>query len=219
MKTSIIYSQELWSDDEYFKLSLDAKLLYLFLISSPDRGYLNVFKWGKRFASAYTGLSESQVAVAVEALVDKNFVEVYENYICVKKSHVAKVGGPYGPANTERQLMALPEDVRLRFYPNNKVENIVATKPKKPGPPPETIKSIISKQHPKIQEALQEFVADRIERKRPPTTRAVKGWLNKLNSMYPNNHDKQAQSLYQSIERGWMGLFEVKGDDGGGEFL
>jgi hypothetical protein len=92
---------------------------------------------------------------------------------------------------------------------------VIAQKPKKvkTGPAPETIKEIISRQPEVLRTTLIDFVEDRKERKKPPTTRAVKGWVNKLEAMYPNDAKKQAESLQQSIDRGWMGLFPVKNDD------
>lgn len=215
MNTTILYTKEIWSDETLYRISLDGKLLYFYFLCGPDRGYLPVFKYRKRFAVAHTGLNETQIDVAIETLVEKGFIELYEDYICIKKVHIAPIGGPYGAINTARELKTIPVEVAQHFGLEHGAIIEVTAKPeptKKTGPRPETIAEIIKRQHPKLQEALKDFVADRIERKHPPTTRAVKGWLNKLHAMYPNDHDKQAASMYQSIDRGWSGLFEVKED-------
>lgn len=215
MNTSILYTKEIWSDETLYRVSLDGKLLYFYFLCGPDKGYLPVFKYRKRFAVANTGLNDTQVDVALEALVEKGLIEVYEEYICIKKAHLAAVGGPYGAINTARELKTIPADVAKHFglEQGDIIEVKAKQEPvKKTGPRPETIPEIIKRQHPKLQEAIRDFVADRIERKHPPTTRAVKGWLNKLHAMYPNDHDRQAQVLYQSIDRGWTGLFELKDD-------
>lgn len=214
MKTSIIYTKEIWSDDDFYKLHLDSKFLYWFILSSPDRGYITVYKWRNRFASMYTGILESQLESALEELSKKGFIEIYEGYICIKKLHVARIGGPYGAINANRELETIPVEVRRHFNIDDRIviEKVVKKPNKKTGPPPETIKEIIARQPEALREALTNFVEDRKERKRPPTTRAVKGWISKLEKMYPNNPEKQSESLQQSIERGWMGIFEVKDD-------
>jgi hypothetical protein len=60
---------------------------------------------------------------------------------------------------------------------------------------------------------------DRMERKKPATSGAVKRWVNKLNSMYPNDIARQVASIEQSIERGWSGMYEVKEDKKESAFL
>ena len=212
MTSSIIYSEAVWSDEELYRLSIDSKLLYFFFLSGPERKYINVFAFRKRFVSAYTGLNDTQIDVALELLVERGFVEVYENYICIKKMHVAKVGGPYGAINTDRELQKLPDDIREHFYPNNKIEVAKPVKKVKSGPAPETIKQIISRQPESLQEPLNNFVEDRKERKKPPTTRAVKGWISKLEELYPNDPRRQAACIQQSIDNSWMGLFTLKED-------
>lgn len=224
MNTSIIRPKEIWSDEDLYKTSLDGKLLYFYLLTSPDRGYLPVFKWRKRFACTYTGLNGDQIEVALESLVSKGFIELYEEYICILKSHVAAIGGPYGAINTDRELKQLPENIRSYYYPGDIVPESepAPKKQNKTGPAPETIKQIIGRQPEALRVALTDFVEDRKERKKPPTTRAVKGWINKLEQLYPNDPKKQTESIMQSIERGWMGLFEVaetKMKPGQGAFL
>jgi hypothetical protein len=212
MKTSIVRKDFLTSD-EYIDLHSDSKSMYNYLLICPDKGYLDVFKFNKHLAELCTGLSKNSISAGINELGERGFIEIFNGYVGLLKKHTASVGGQYGAVNTARELASIPTDVREHFQLDDdgimEVEPVKKT-PKKTGPAPETIKDIIAKQHPKLREALQDFVDDRIERKKSPTTRAVKGWVNKLHSMYPNDHDKQAQVLYQSIERGWMGLFELK---------
>lgn len=221
MNTSII-KKDFWKSDEYIEMHLDTKIIYLYLLSCPDKGYLNVFKFEKHLATLCTGISSHSLDAGIEQLADKGFIEVYGNYVGLLKGHSVAVGGQYAGANKERELAALPVDVREHFgLDDDTIVDKEPTKkaPKKTGPAPETVRDIISKQPEALRGALADFVADRIERKKAPTTRAVKGWIAKLDEMYPNNPKKQVASLQQSIDRGWMGLFEVKDNKGEGAFL
>lgn len=220
MNTSII-KKDFWKSDEYIELHLDTKIMYLYLLSCPDKGYLNVFKFNKHLATLCTGVSRNSVDAGIEQLEKIGFIETYEDYIGLLKGHATGVGGQYGGVNKERELASLPVNVRDHFKLDSEgvVEKAPKKKPKKTGPPPETIEDIISKLNENIQAPLRDLVADRIERKRPPTTRAVKGWVNKLDKMYPSNYLKQADSINQTIAMGWMGLFEVKADKEEREFM
>ena len=211
MNTTII-RKDFWKSDEYIELHLDTKILYLYLMSCPDKGYLNVFKFNKHLATLCTGISSNSIEAGLEQLIKVGYIEVYNDYVALLKGHVSAVGGQWGATNKDRELSLLPVDVRQHFELDD--ESIIGVEtnkktPKKAGPKPETIEDIISKQNVYIQAPLRELVADRIERKKAPTTRAVKGWIAKLDKMYPSNFLKQADSINQTIDRGWMGLFEV----------
>jgi len=223
MNTSII-KKDFWKSDEYVVLHLDTKMVYLYLLSCPDKGYLNVFKLNKHLATLCTGVSSNSIEAGLEQLQKMGYIDLFNGYVGLLKGHVTAVGGRYGGENKDKELASLPVDIREHFGLDD--ESIIDIEPtkrvvKKTGPPPETIKSIIAKQPEALRETLQDFVEDRIERKKAPTTRAVKGWVKKLEDMYPKNPAKQAMCLQQSIDRGWMGLFEVKMDSttGGGEFM
>lgn len=61
--------------------------------------------------------------------------------------------------------------------------------------------------------ALEDFIADRKERKAPMTRRAVELAVAKLQRMYPGNTTMQIACINQSIANGWKGLFDVRGSD------
>lgn len=221
MNTSII-KKDFLKSDEYIVLHMDTKFMYFYLLACPDKGYLSVFKLEKHLAMLCTGISKNSIEAGLEQLEKIGYIEVFGDYIALLKGHSVAVGGQYAGVNKDRELASLPVDVREHFGLDDASiidKQPVKKEPKKTGPTPETIKEIISKQPEGLREALTDFVADRIERKKAPTTRAVKGWITKLDEMYPNNPKKQSASLMQSIERGWMGLFEVKADKSDGAFL
>lgn len=221
MKTTIIRT-DIWKDDELFKLHLDSKLLYLFILSSPERGNSHLFPWSKRQASNYTGITETQVDVAMKQLIESGFVSVYGGYIAILKEHFSVTRNRYSQQIEEEVLSKLPEDVYAYFIDKKPIPHEVKKPKVKKDAKMDEVKKFINSQNGAIQKALLDFVEDRVARKRPPTVGAVKLWVNKLNKMYPNQYDKQVLSLEQSIERGWTGLFEVKVDKspaGGGKFM
>lgn len=214
MSNKAFINTDVWKDDEFIDLSIDAKAAYMILLMGPDRKYIDVFKLHKKVISVILGYTERQLEVAFKALSDKGFIEIYDGYVGITKSYAVELNGAYNKINSEREYDKLPENVRLHFYPNGRtVDTTVKPKKVKPGPAPETIKDIISSQPEALREPLSELVADRIERKKAPTTRAVKGWIKKLERMYPNQINKRVESIDQTIEKGWMGLFEVKSND------
>jgi hypothetical protein len=60
-----------------------------------------------------------------------------------------------------------------------------------------------------VQEVLREFIADRKERKKPMTNRAIEAMARKLAGMSDKDSERIA-IVEQSIAAGWLGLFEVK---------
>lgn len=210
--TKAFINTDIWKDDGMFLLPIEAKVLYFFLISGPDRKYIDVFKLSRRLTAMVMGVTDRQFDVALNALIEAGYVEVYDEYIGIIKSYAVELNGTYNKINSEREYEKLPSDVRKHFYPDGREieEKVTVKRKQKPGPPAETIKTILDKQPEVLRVALGELVADRKERNKPPTTRAVKGWINKLEKMYPNQLDKRVASIEQTIEKGWMGLFEVR---------
>lgn len=215
MNTTII-RKDFWLSDEFTNLHHDSKTVYMYLLTGPDKKYLNVFKFNKNIAITCTGLSSHSIEAGLSELEKNEFIEIKAHYVGLLRAHSVPVGGQYGSTNTAREIASLPVDIREHFGLDT--EGIIEEKaksktPKKTGPAPETIASIIARQPEALREPLSELVADRIERNKAPTTRAVKGWINKLEKMYPNQVNMRVASIEQTIEKGWMGLFEVKNNN------
>lgn len=211
MKTTIIRT-DIWKDDELFNLHLDSKYLYLYILSSPERGNSYLYPWSKRLASTYTGITEKQIETALSELVESGFVQVYNGYIAIIKEHFSVTRNRYSQQAEEEMLEKLPKDVYAFFIDKKQIPH----EEKKPKVKKETnlddVKKFINSQNGAIQSALLDFVEYRVAKKNIPTVQAVKLWVSKLNKFYPNQYDKQVLSLEQSIERGWSGIFEVKQD-------
>ncbi len=60
------------------------------------------------------------------------------------------------------------------------------------------------------QEALDEWLAYRKEKKKPLTPMSIERVIKKLIRLSEGNLDKQMEMVEQSIENGWTGLFAVK---------
>lgn len=209
MKTTIVKT-DVWKDDELFSLHLDSKLLYLFILTSPDRGCITVFKWSKRVASFYTGVNESQIETALKELKEQGFVDVYKGYVGILKEHLGKNGYRWNETNAVKEWADIPQDVVAHFEGKPKPKRVENEKPVKKAEPKETAKTIIAAQPEALRQPLLDFMADRLERKKPATTGAVKRWISKLESMYPKDIARQVESVEQSIERGWSGMYPVK---------
>lgn len=221
MKTTIIRT-DIWKDDELFNLHLDSKYLYLYILSSPERGNSHLYPWSKRLASTYTGITEKQIETALSELVESGFVQVYGGYIAIIKEHFSVTRNRYSQQAEEEMLTGLPEDVYAFFIDKKQIPHEEKKEKVKKDTSLDAVKRFINSQNGAVQQALLDFVNYRVERKNPPTEQAVKIWVGKLNKWYPNQYDKQVQSLEQSIERGWSGVFEVKGDfvkPGGGKYM
>ena len=124
--------------------------------------------------------------------------------------------------NEAKELSEMPEEVRDYSLNKKPIPHKQKTSQKPKPAKIDQIRELIMSQPELLQQPLLDFAADRIERKKPATTGAVKRWIAKLDKMYPNNYPMQVESIEQSIERGWSGMYEVKNNNrgsGGGEFL
>ena len=61
-----------------------------------------------------------------------------------------------------------------------------------------------------IQEAFENFIADRKERKKPMTKRAIDIAVKKINELSEGKPEKAVAIINQSIEKGWNGIFPLQ---------
>lgn len=64
-----------------------------------------------------------------------------------------------------------------------------------------------------FEQAVEDFKAHRKAMKKPMTDRAIELLFKKLDDMAPGDDDRKVAILNQSIERGWLGVFDLKADD------
>jgi len=115
MKTAILKTN-IWDDDDFYELNIDTKLLYLLLLSSPERGVSNVYKINDRILSARSGLNINQLQLCKKQLEEKNLVLFYEKYLKLTDfSYVKPQSGKFTKVSLERELKEVPTDVLKAF--------------------------------------------------------------------------------------------------------
>lgn len=128
MKTAILKTT-IWEDDVFFKLNIDTKLLYLYFLTTPKRDIGRIFKQNNRLAIAYTGLSEDQIKICTEQLVQNNLIKEYEGYIYLNDTgYSVPKSGRFTSVALKRELVGIPDEVLDYFAiekPNRElIENI-----------------------------------------------------------------------------------------------
>lgn len=116
MKTALIKT-ELWDDDDFYSMNIDTKLIYLLLLTSPERGVGRIFKMSDRLISARSGLSVEQIKVCKKQLEEQGIVFFKENYILLAKnsSFIQPVKGRLTEKVLLKEVKDLPEDVLTYF--------------------------------------------------------------------------------------------------------
>jgi|GEM_PF-6915409 len=115
MKTAILKTS-LWDDDSFYELNIDTKLLYLLLVSAPERGVSDVYKVSDRILSVRSGLNNNQIKVCKEQLVNAGMAEFEENYVWLKgEAFVQPKRGRFTDDALMREAHELPENIRGKF--------------------------------------------------------------------------------------------------------
>jgi hypothetical protein len=89
MKTAIIKTG-FWQDDEVFELNSDTRLLYLCLLTNPQRDLLPAFRVSDRMLSAYTGYSRDLIDICRRQLIESGRVLYQEGYYIFYKTRLCK---------------------------------------------------------------------------------------------------------------------------------
>lgn len=111
MKTAIIKTN-IWDDDDFFELNIDTKLLYLLLLSSPERGVSDVYKVSDRILSARSGLTMKQLEICKRQLQDAGLVVFADRYVKLgSASYVRPRAGRFTKSALSRELSDIPADV------------------------------------------------------------------------------------------------------------
>ncbi len=115
MKTALIKST-LWNDDSFYELNIDTKLLYLLILSSPERGVSHIYKTNDRLLSAQSGLTIDQIRICKTQLQDRGLILFKDGYICLSQgSYIAPKKGRFTDQAIQRELQSIPEDVVIFF--------------------------------------------------------------------------------------------------------
>ena len=115
MKTAILKTN-IWDDDDFYELNIDTKILYLLLLSSPERGVSNVYKINDRILSVRSGLNTNQLSICKKQLEDKNLVIFYDKYVKLSDlAYVQPTKGNFTKVSLNRELQEVPENVLKHF--------------------------------------------------------------------------------------------------------
>ena len=112
MKTAIIKTG-FWLDDEVFELNSDTRLVYLCLLTNPQRDLLPAFRCSDRMLSAYTGYNKDLLDICRKQLIESGRI-IYEEsfYIFTKQDFVKPSTGRDSAAIYEREYAKLPDSVK-----------------------------------------------------------------------------------------------------------
>lgn len=83
MKTAIIKT-DFWKDEDIYQLSLDERMLYLCILTNPDRDTTPAVKCSDRMMSAYTGFNIQQIQVAKQRLIERNKIVFVDGYYLIR---------------------------------------------------------------------------------------------------------------------------------------
>lgn len=116
MKTALIKT-DIWDDDTFYEMNIDTKLIYLLLLTSPERGVGRIFKMSDRLISARSGLNQQQISVCKKQLQDIGVVFFKDNYILLAKesSFIQPVKGRLTEKVLQKEVKELPDLIISHF--------------------------------------------------------------------------------------------------------
>ena len=112
MKTALI-NTDFWKDDGIYELSIDERMLYLCLLTNPERDTTPAFKCNDRLLTAYTGFNEKQIDVARKKLVKSGKIKfVKKYYILENQDFVDTKKGKLTSEKYKKDFYSLPNEVQ-----------------------------------------------------------------------------------------------------------
>jgi len=111
VKTAIIKT-EIWKDKKIRQMHLDTKLLYLCLITNPDRNTTRFLKIDDDYISFLSGIDQRQLVVCREQLETLKLVYFIDDWaIYSDESYVNPAKGKLTGAIFDRDMSEIPENV------------------------------------------------------------------------------------------------------------
>lgn len=114
MRTTLI-NTTFWKEDSVDELHLDSKLLYLYMLTNPDKGLANIYHYKPKVFSAYSGLGVDQLEVAAKQLVALGYIDIFNGYFVLLKGHEMAKKGRFTDKTIEKEKELIPEDVLDHF--------------------------------------------------------------------------------------------------------
>lgn len=124
VKTALIKT-DIWDDDTFYDLNIDTKLLYLLILTAPERGVGRIFKMSDRILVARSGLNSKQVEVCKKQLEEKGLVGFYNSWISPteRSSFIQPVKGKLTKIVLQRETDSIPKEV-IEYFIDNSSENL-----------------------------------------------------------------------------------------------
>ena len=114
MRTTLI-NTTFWKEETIDELHLDSKLLYLYMLTNPEKGLANIYHYKPKVISAYSGLSPEQVDISLKQLVLLGYVDVFEGFYVLLKGHEMPKKGRFTEKTMDKEKELVPEHVLDHF--------------------------------------------------------------------------------------------------------
>lgn len=114
MRTTLI-NTTFWREDAIDELHLDSKLLYLYMLTNPDKGLANIYHYKPKVIAAYAGLSTEQIEVSIKQLISLGYVDVFNGFYVLLKGHEMPKKGRFTEQTMEKEKELIPLDVLEHF--------------------------------------------------------------------------------------------------------
>lgn len=123
MKTAILKTN-LWDDDEFYELNIDTKLLYLLLLSSPERGVSDIYAVTDRILTARSGLAQKQLEICKQQLQDRGLVLFCGKFVrLTSAAYVLPKKGRFTAKALEREYDDVPVEILAALTPPPEVKD------------------------------------------------------------------------------------------------
>ena len=109
-------------------MNIDTKLIYLLLLTSPERGVGRIFKMSDRLISARSGLNHQQIVVCKKQLQETGVVFFKDNYILLAKdsSFIQPVKGRLTEKVLQKEVKDLPDSIVTHFSELTDIEDYIS---------------------------------------------------------------------------------------------
>lgn len=127
MKTALIKTN-IWDDDSFYDMNIDTKIIYLLLLTSPERGVGRIFKMSDRLIVARSGLNDSQIQVCKKQLQELGMVYFDSGWVLLAKdsSFIQPVKGRLSEKVLSKEVKDIPLKVIEAFSQLTDIEDYVS---------------------------------------------------------------------------------------------
>lgn len=121
MKTAIIKT-DFWKDDKIYNLSIDARLLYLCILTNPERNGTPALKVSDRYLVSQTGFNSNQIEVARKLLIDTDLIQFVDGYYIINnQDYVEPKKGKLSASLYDKDFNSLPENIQYLLKSGSRV--------------------------------------------------------------------------------------------------